>query len=68
MKKSIAELVFADSLFILFLSLSSVFSGIASALFRFIAFSLPVVLLLFRWKSEKTEIYRISTSPTKQGF
>ena len=60
MKKRLSELVFADCIFILFLSFSSVFSGALSSAFYAIAFVLPVFLLLLIWKRREVEIYPVS--------
>ena len=60
MKRTLSELIFADCLFILFLSLSVFLPGIFGTLFYGAAFAVPVLLLLLMWKKEKTEVFGIS--------
>ena len=68
MKKRLSELVFADCIFILFLSFSSVFSGALSSAFYAIAFVLPVFLLLLIWKRREVEIYPVSIALDRRAL
>ena len=58
MNRSLSELIFADSIFLLFLSFSSLCEGALGSLFYAAAFILPVVMMTYLWraKEEKYEI------------
>ena len=68
MKKSLSELIFADCLFIIFLSLSGLFDGALKSVFYLLAYVFPVTVLLFLWKKGEKEYYKISVTGSKRAF
>ena len=68
MKRTLSRLIFIDLLFILFLSLSGVFSGLLSDLFYLIAFVLPTLVFFFLHKETEEGPFKISASVTPQAL
>lgn len=68
MKRVISELIFADCLFIIFLSLSGVFDGALGSVFYILTFTLPLTVILFLGKSEESEPCKISLLASKESL
>ena len=68
MKRALSELIFADCLFIIFLSLSGVFDGAVGNVFYILTFTLPLTLILFLGKSEEAEPCKISLLASKKSL
>lgn len=68
MKKSLSELIFADCLFIIFLSLSAIFGGVLKSVFYLLAYVFPATVLLFLWKKDEREHYKISVIGKKDAL
>lgn len=60
MKRSLTEIIFADCLFIIFISLSSFFGAALGDILYALAFVIPVSALLILWKRREREDYKIS--------
>ena len=60
MKRSLTEIIFADCLFIIFISLSSFFGAVLGDILYALAFVIPVFALLILWKRREREDYKIS--------
>ena len=60
MKRSLTEIIFADCLFIIFISLSSFFGDVVGDILYALAFVIPVSALLILWKRQEREDYKIT--------
>ena len=68
MKRTLSELIFADCIFVILLSLKTLLPGNVGWIFYALAFIFPVMLLLFLWQSGEREIGKVSLSLNKKSL